>query len=88
MRLGFEHSYATLPPRFYERVQPAPVTHPQVVVFNRGLAGELRFEPDVDAIERLTRAVEDELHSRVSMREAIRKHEASHPQATAPSTTI
>jgi uncharacterized protein YdiU (UPF0061 family) len=52
MRLGFEHSYATLPPRFYERVQPAPVTHPQLVVFNRGLAGELGFEPDVDTIER------------------------------------
>jgi len=52
MRLGFEHSYATLPPRFYERVQPAPVTHPQLVVFNRGLAAELGFEPDVDAIER------------------------------------
>jgi uncharacterized protein YdiU (UPF0061 family) len=51
MRLGFEHSYATLPPRFYERVQPAPVTHPQLVVFNRQLAGELGFEPDVDAIE-------------------------------------
>jgi serine/tyrosine/threonine adenylyltransferase len=51
MHLGFEHSYATLPPRFYERVQPAPVTHPQLVVFNRGLAAELGFEPDVDAIE-------------------------------------
>ena len=51
MRLGFEHSYATLPPRFYERVQPTPVTHPQLVVFNRGLAAELGFEPDVDAIE-------------------------------------
>jgi uncharacterized protein YdiU (UPF0061 family) len=52
MRLGFEHSYATLPPRFYERVQPAPVTHPQLVVFNRFLAGELEFEPDVDTLER------------------------------------
>jgi uncharacterized protein YdiU (UPF0061 family) len=51
MRLGFEHSYAALPPRFYERVQPAPVTHPQLVVFNRHLAGELGFESDVDAIE-------------------------------------
>ena len=31
---------------------PAPVTHPQLVVFNQGLAEELGFEPDVDAIER------------------------------------
>jgi uncharacterized protein YdiU (UPF0061 family) len=57
MRLGFEHSYATLPPRFYERVQPAPVTHPQLVVFNRGLAAELGFEPDVEAIERAAAAL-------------------------------
>jgi uncharacterized protein YdiU (UPF0061 family) len=50
MRLGFEHSYAGLPPRFYERVAPAVVTTPQLVVFNRRLAGELGLE--VDAVER------------------------------------
>ena len=47
MRLGFEHSYAGLPPRFYERVAPAVVTTPQLVVFNRRLAGELGLEADV-----------------------------------------
>jgi serine/tyrosine/threonine adenylyltransferase len=57
MHLGFEHSYAALPLRFYERVKPAPVTHPQLVVFNRGLAGELGFEPDVDAVERAAAAM-------------------------------
>ena len=46
------------------------------------------LEYDAKAIERLTRVMEDELHSRVNMREAIRKHEASHPQAGAPSTRI
>jgi serine/tyrosine/threonine adenylyltransferase len=50
MRLGFEHSYATLPARFYERVPPAPVTNPQLVIFNRRLAEELGLGPD--AIER------------------------------------
>ena len=41
MRLGFEHSYAGLPPRFYERIAPAVVATPELVVFNRRLAGEL-----------------------------------------------
>ncbi|GFE78424.1 UPF0061 protein R00982 [Steroidobacter agaridevorans] len=49
MKLGFEHSYATLPARFYARVEPAKVTDPQVVIFNRALAAELRLDPDMDA---------------------------------------
>ncbi len=52
MRLGFEHSYAALPPRFYERVRPAVAAAPRLVVFNRRLASELGFEPDVDTLER------------------------------------
>ena len=50
MRLGFEHSYAALPARFYERVAPAVVADPKLVVFNRPLAVELGLE--VEAVER------------------------------------
>ena len=49
MKLRFEHTYATLPARFYARVEPVKVTDPQVVIFNRALAGELRMDPDMDA---------------------------------------
>jgi len=49
MKLGLEHTYATLPARFYARVEPAKVTDPNVVVFNRDLAAELRLDPDMDA---------------------------------------
>jgi serine/tyrosine/threonine adenylyltransferase len=47
MRLGFEHSYATLSPRFYRRVDPTPVVDPQLVIFNRDFAAELGLEPAV-----------------------------------------
>ena len=50
MRLGFEHSYSALPPRFYSSVQPTTVSDPRLVIFNRPLAAELRL--DVDAVER------------------------------------
>ncbi len=46
MRLGFEHSYLALPPRFYARVSPTPVADPRLVVFNRPLATELGLDPD------------------------------------------
>jgi uncharacterized protein YdiU (UPF0061 family) len=46
MRFGFEHTYAALPARFYERVAPAVVADPKLVVFNRPLAVELRFEAE------------------------------------------
>ena len=55
MRLGFEHSYSMLPPRFYASVEPTPVANPQLVVFNRRLAGELGLEPEV--IERAAAAM-------------------------------
>lgn len=48
MRLGFEHSYASLSPRLYERVRPTPVKDPQLVIFNRSLADELALKPDVE----------------------------------------
>jgi uncharacterized protein YdiU (UPF0061 family) len=48
MKLCFEHTYATLPARFYARVEPAKVPDPQVVVFNRALANELGLDPDMD----------------------------------------
>lgn len=51
MKLGFEHTYATLPARFYARVEPAKVADPQVVIFNRTLAAELRLDPEWDAHE-------------------------------------
>jgi serine/tyrosine/threonine adenylyltransferase len=47
MRLGFEHSYAALPARFYERVAPAVVADPKLVIFNRPLAVELGLEVEV-----------------------------------------
>ena len=51
MRLGFEHTYSTtLPPRFFERVDPAVVSQPHLVVFNRRLAEELGL--DASAVER------------------------------------
>jgi len=50
MRLALEHSYSTLPARFYERVSPTTVVNPQLVLFNRPLAEELGL--DADLIER------------------------------------
>src|ERR1044071_8970482 len=47
MRFGFEHSYATLSPRFFVRTPPTAVTNPQLVVFNRPLAEELQLNPDL-----------------------------------------
>jgi uncharacterized protein YdiU (UPF0061 family) len=38
MDLGFEHSYAALPPQFFASVAPTPVTAPAVVVLNEPLA--------------------------------------------------
>lgn len=46
MRIGFEHTYAALPARFYAPVKPATVANPQLVVFNRSLAEALGLDPD------------------------------------------
>jgi len=45
MRPEFEHSYSTLPPRFYARVDPTPVANPRLIVFNRPLAKDLGLDP-------------------------------------------
>jgi len=49
MRFGFQHSYATLPGRFYAGVEPTPVAHPQLVVLNTPLAEDLGLEPQLIA---------------------------------------
>ena len=46
MRLGFQHSYASLPSHFYAKVNPTAVANPQLVVFNRPLAWDLGLEPE------------------------------------------
>ena len=45
MRLGFQHTYAALPGRFYAQVPPSPVRDPQLVVLNTPLAAELGLDP-------------------------------------------
>ena len=50
MRPAFEHTYSTLPERFYNAVTPTAVADPKLVIFNRPLAAELGF--DVEAVER------------------------------------
>jgi uncharacterized protein YdiU (UPF0061 family) len=47
MRLGLQHTYSTLPARFYARVAPVPAKDPRLVVFNSRLASELGFDPAV-----------------------------------------
>jgi serine/tyrosine/threonine adenylyltransferase len=47
VRIGLEHTYSRLAPRFYASVAPTPVASPRLVVFNRPLAGQLGLEPDV-----------------------------------------
>ena len=47
MRFGFQHSYARLPSRFYERVAPTPVAGPELIAFNRDLAADLGLDPGV-----------------------------------------
>ena len=50
MQFGLQHTYSTLPARFYARVAPAPARDPRLVVFNSRLAEELGFDPG--ALER------------------------------------
>lgn len=47
MQIGFEHTYAALPPRFHAPVKPTTVANPQLVVFNRSLAEELGLDPNL-----------------------------------------
>lgn len=41
-----EHSYAELPSAFHVRVEPAPMTEPKMVIFNRSVAQSLGIDPD------------------------------------------
>ncbi len=45
MNLGLEHTYSSLPSRFFARVEPVPVRNPQLVAFNSRLAEELGLDP-------------------------------------------
>ncbi len=44
MQLGFEHTYAALPPAFHVTVAPAPVPAPLLLAFNAPLAAELGLD--------------------------------------------
>jgi uncharacterized protein YdiU (UPF0061 family) len=64
MRMGFQHSYAALPSRFYARVAPTAAPDPKLVVFNSSLARDLgldpgALEPDAAAMFSGTRLPED-----------------------------
>src|SRR5438874_9300726 len=43
----FENTYAALPPNFFARVAPTPVTSPRLIKLNRPLAIHLGLDPDV-----------------------------------------
>lgn len=45
MSFVFNNSYVHLPPRFFVRQSPVPVSAPRLVRLNRGLAGELGLDP-------------------------------------------
>ena len=47
MRLGFRHTYAALPSRFYSHIIPTPVLDPRLVVFNTRLAQDLDIDPTI-----------------------------------------
>ncbi len=44
-RIAFDNSYATLPERFFERVEPTPVAEPRLIALNDGLARTLGLDP-------------------------------------------
>jgi uncharacterized protein YdiU (UPF0061 family) len=51
VRFGFDNSYARLPERFYARVDPTPVSAPQLVKVNVELALRLQLDPEALASE-------------------------------------
>ena len=46
MTLPFDNSYARLPERFYAALPPTPVSTPQLIRLNTGLAETLGLDPD------------------------------------------
>jgi serine/tyrosine/threonine adenylyltransferase len=47
MRLNLQHTYASLPAKFFAEIAPTRVAEPRLVIFNRALATELRLDPDL-----------------------------------------
>src|SRR6185312_3789504 len=46
MRLGLQHSYASLPVRLFARIAPTHVPDPKLAILNTSLAQELGLDPD------------------------------------------
>lgn len=46
MHIPFDNTYARLPERFYERIDPARVPSPELILANRQLANELGMDAD------------------------------------------
>jgi uncharacterized protein YdiU (UPF0061 family) len=46
IHFGFENSYARLPERFYSRLNPTPVSAPNLIKLNVELARDLSLDPD------------------------------------------
>ena len=49
--MNFEHTYAQLPEKFWQRVDPTPVTAPRLLAFNDALAAELGLTRGADWAE-------------------------------------
>lgn len=45
LNIPFEHSYASLPPRFFAQMAPTPVSDPKLLAFNAALAETLGITP-------------------------------------------
>ena len=50
-RFDFEHTYAQLPAKFWQRVDPTPVKAPRMLAFNDALAAELGIVRGADAAD-------------------------------------
>jgi len=48
MNIPFNNQFAALPPRFFKRVVPTPVTAPKLLIFNEELADDLGIHPTKD----------------------------------------
>jgi serine/tyrosine/threonine adenylyltransferase len=44
-RIAFDNTYATLPERFFERIEPTPVAAPRLIALNDALARTLGLDP-------------------------------------------